>query len=211
MHPKSKRSQPVERTCAWCKQPFMIEQARLKRGEGICCSRACSIAKRRHDREQRFEERFWSKVDQAGGSEACWPWVSATDRDGYGVFTIAGEGAHHTERAHRVAWSLARGPIPDNAPVIMHTCDNPPCCNPSHLRPGTLADNNRDRAKKGRSGYTGKPGEEARDAKLTNDDVREIRSLAASGVGIREIARRYSVAHTTISNAVNRKTWRHIE
>lgn len=77
----------------------------------------------------------------------CWLWKGVRNADGYGRLYFRG----HHDYAHRVAWELAHGlPIPTGV-VIMHTCDNPACVNPAHLRQGTIADNNRDRAAKGRS------------------------------------------------------------
>jgi len=83
-----------------------------------------------------FVLRFWSAV-LVGPPEVCWPWTDRwTDKDGYGILTVAG--AH--QRAHRVAWVLTNGPIPPGL-GILHKCDNPPCCNPRCLYPGTQADN----------------------------------------------------------------------
>jgi hypothetical protein len=62
--------------------------------------------------------------------------------------------------AHRMAWEAANGPIPGGM-ILMHTCDNPPCCNPEQLKLGTRAENNKDRAKKGR-----RKGARARDLEL---------------------------------------------
>lgn len=89
-------------------------------------------------------ERFWEKVTIAGPDE-CWPWTAST-RSGYGVFSING-----TRRpAPQVAWELRHGePFPE-AMRACHTCDNPPCCNPAHIWPGTQQDNIRDAVAKGR-------------------------------------------------------------
>ncbi|WP_402844370.1 HNH endonuclease signature motif containing protein [Microbacterium sp. GXS0129] len=77
----------------------------------------------------------------------CLVWIGPRHWDGYGYFKHAGRHA----RTHRVAYELAHGPIPDGA-VVMHTCDNPPCCNPDHLRAGTQRDNVADAIDKGRFG-----------------------------------------------------------
>ena len=92
-------------------------------------------------------ERFWAKVDRSGGPDACWPWTAGRYRAGYGHFRINGK----MERAHRVAWVLLRGPIPEGQDVL-HTCDSPPCCNAErHHFLGTDLDNAADRVAKGRS------------------------------------------------------------
>lgn len=89
-------------------------------------------------------ERFWAKVDQSGGAEACWPWMGGRHKFGYG-------NVEHDVRAHRLAWELANGPIPAGLHVL-HRCDNPPCCNARHLFIGTDADNVADMRAKGRQG-----------------------------------------------------------
>jgi len=85
----------------------------------------------------------------------CLEWTGTTDKDGYGRFQVNGK----TTRTHRVAWTLANGPIPDGLHVLHH-CDNPPCgeTEPTegypegHLFLGTVADNMADKIAKGREG-----------------------------------------------------------
>jgi len=86
--------------------------------------------------------RFWARIEKGND---CWPWKSRTDKDGYGKVHWAGE----SNRAHRVAWEITNGPIPDGL-LVCHSCDNPPCCNPSHLFLGTNAENMRDASAKRR-------------------------------------------------------------
>ena len=94
--------------------------------------------------------RFWTKVDCRNADE-CWLWKAATNGQGYGAFSI-GSRILHTKRAvlaHRQAWELTYGPIPDGL-CVLHHCDTPRCCNPSHLWLGSIAENNADMVAKGR-------------------------------------------------------------
>lgn len=86
---------------------------------------------------------FWSQVKQ-GAPDECWEWQGRRNDDGYGQIRLG-----NTYRAHRIAYKLAYGSIPDSL-WVLHRCDNPPCCNPAHLFLGTVLDNNRDAAAKGR-------------------------------------------------------------
>lgn len=86
-------------------------------------------------------QRFWQKVDRSSG---CWEW-KASFSGKYGQFGI-GRSAWY---AHRVAWTIANGPIPDRR-YICHSCDNPSCVRPEHLFIGTPTDNVRDCIAKGR-------------------------------------------------------------
>lgn len=89
--------------------------------------------------------------------------TGSTDRDGYAYVKRNGKRV----RAHRFAWTLANGPIPDGL-FVLHKCDNPPCINLDHLFLGTQQDNVADRVAKGRTGY--RPV-----AKLTRDQVEALR------------------------------------
>ena len=89
-------------------------------------------------------DRLWAKVQRAGPDE-CWPWTGAVDSDGYGRIGLGGT----ARLVHRVVYELEVGPIPDGMEV-RHTCDNPPCCNPAHLLPGTHAENMADMVERGR-------------------------------------------------------------
>jgi hypothetical protein len=96
-------------------------------------------------------ERFWAKVDRSGGPDACWPWLASIGTSGYGQFAIGRRDAHTMRGAHTVAYELDRGhPPPPDRPYVLHSCDNPPCCNPGHLSEGTQAENLADMRAKGR-------------------------------------------------------------
>jgi hypothetical protein len=82
----------------------------------------------------------------APAPSGCIEWTGLIDRKGYGKTWFEGR----SQGAHRVAWQLANGPIPDGL-MVMHSCDNPPCCNVAHLSLGTAADNQADKAAKGRA------------------------------------------------------------
>jgi len=97
-------------------------------------------------------DRFWGKVDRRRDDE-CWPWTASVTRHGYGQIMVGAYGTGSRPRplrANRVAWELTHGPIPDGL-WVLHSCDNPSCCNPSHLFLGTQTENMRDAADKGRT------------------------------------------------------------
>ena len=89
-----------------------------------------------------FEERFWNRVDKGAGPDACWPWTGGTTAKGHGIAKCPPErlGGGAGTTAHRIAYMLLVGPIPDGM-HLDHLCRNPPCCNPAHLEPVTHAEN----------------------------------------------------------------------
>ena len=99
-------------------------------------------------------ERYWAKVEKRGDDE-CWGWKAATDGHGYGRIQHT-VGNPRIISASQASWEVYHGPIPSGK-VVMHTCDNPPCSNPAHLRLGSMQDNTRDMMAKGRNRnqYTG--------------------------------------------------------
>lgn len=108
--------------------------------------------------------------------------------------------------AHRYAYQQEYGEIPHGL-LVCHRCDNPSCVNPKHLFIGTNLDNTRDRVAKGRSKNGAAGGEMNGNAKLTANQVEQIRASIVSGKNNSEIARLYGVHHATISAIRLGKTW----
>lgn len=154
------------------------------------------------------QARFWSKVDRRE-SDACWLW-QASDNGKYGQIVIRLNGRMYHLHAHRVAWELTHGPIPDGL-FVCHTCDIPRCVNPAHLFLGTQADNMADMVAKGRARALPPPptiGEKHPQAKLTWRDVREMRQLRAQGWTLQALADRFGVTLSNVGLIVTGKTWK---
>jgi hypothetical protein len=140
-------------------------------------------------------------------SEGCWEWRGTRRRSGHGSFNAVG---NRPVLAHRYAWELQNGPIPDGM-CVCHRCDNPPCVNPAHLFLGTQRDNVRDMRQKGRGrGLRHGAGAANNSAKLTAEQVREIRARLAAGEGRKSIAPEYGVHFETISTVGRRDSWQDV-
>jgi hypothetical protein len=170
---------------------------------------------------------FWSKIDRSG---SCWLWLKGTDRAGYGKFQVWNPDRPPDQfhvRAHRFALALTLG-RPLNG-LVLHSCDEPRCCNPAHLREGTQAENIADMDSRGRRGtianekrargerHTSRlhPERTARgsrhgSAKLTESVVTLIRSAVANGARRDGLAAGFKVRKSTIDSIVARRTWRHV-
>lgn len=83
-------------------------------------------------------DRFNSYVAKTNNDDECWLFTKKIKK-GYGQFHISG----NTYGAHRVAYTIANGPVPAGL-MVRHACNNPSCCNPKHLSTGTQQDNMRD-------------------------------------------------------------------
>jgi len=122
--------------CKQCQVPMKrLGGYQRGRGRGKFCSSKCQGTARRIP----LVDRFWSKVKPQKG---CWLWLGKKNALGYGILDP-------NIRAHRIAWELMRGPIP-NGLCVLHCCDNPGCMNPDHLFLGSQLDNIDDMVSKGR-------------------------------------------------------------
>lgn len=121
----------------------------------------------------------------------CWNWTGAKTRDGYGNLKRGGK----SFSAHRYVFEKLVGPIPKGT-CVLHSCDNPACCNPDHLRTGSAKDNIRDAINRGRF--------VAPMQKLTLAQVEQIRKSSASN---RELGKCFGVHPTTIRDVRSGKTF----
>jgi hypothetical protein len=151
---------------------------------------------------QREIELFWRKVDWSDG---CWLWKAGrSGRMQYGSHRI--KRIRRTFQAHRLAWAIAFGSLPDEINVL-HKCDTPLCCNPEHLFLGTIADNNADRDAKGRT----RPAkcDDNGNSKLSRAEVDYIRKNYIKGSGpwstgnSLDLAVRFGVSQKTIRDCAN--------
>lgn len=154
-------------------------------------------------RDERITKLFETRVVEVTPS-GCHIWTGGLNAHGYGMIRM---GTKHL-RAHRIAWEAANGPIPEGL-GLMHSCDVRCCVNPSHLTPATQADNMHDMFAKGRGRIPNVRGERQGAAKITADDVREIRRLAAFKTQS-EIAAMFGIDRSNVSIIVLRKGWKHV-
>lgn len=148
-------------------------------------------------------DRFIKKIRK---TECCWIWEHSKYGSGYGVFydwkklTVA----------HRFSYTYFNGEIPEGN-VVMHKCDNELCVNPEHLSVGTQSENINDMISKGRNRkietYVG--GEGSHNAKLTNEQVKQIRKIYIPGKSSSyKIADEFNVTSSTILNIIHGKTYK---
>jgi DNA-binding CsgD family transcriptional regulator len=149
-------------------------------------------------------QRFWAKVDLNGpvlnlALGPCWVWTGTIDEDGYGRWWIRGKDKPYF-KAHRVSFSLENGPIPEGL-FTCHRCDNRPCVRPSHLFEGDALANALDMRKKGRA--VNNAGERHGLARLSDDEIQQIRYLVGQGRTQREIADAYGIDRSYVSHIKN--------
>ena len=138
-------------------------------------------------------------------NSGCQLWLGGVANRRYGTLKIN----RQHQRAHRVAWEMANGPIPKGL-VVCHRCDNTFCINPAHLIIGTQADNMADMVAKGRStghGTSRKGGERHGMAKLTEAQVLAIRADDRTPSAV---AADYQITPRHARDIINRKKWEHV-
>ncbi len=144
---------------------------------------------------------FWKRIN-IKSKDDCWEWQGCTNTHGYGICSIN----YIKQYVHRIAYELTHGEIP-NGLCILHTCDNPSCCNPAHLFLGTQQDNINDKTNKGRQAR----GERNGRHKLTEEEVKEIRRLYSTGKYFqKELGNMFGVSFPQVSHIINNKQWRKI-
>lgn len=138
------------------------------------------------------------------GPDECWEWSGPKEKTGYGRFLVSG---NKLILAHRASWQAANGRKVPKGLFVLHKCDNPPCCNPSHLFLGTIKDNVHDMHRKGRAqDYTKVP---RYCQKLTPANVRRIRRLKYK-MTAREIGKQHGVGPSAIHKIWENRSWKHI-
>lgn len=174
-------------------------------GEVLCVNpahlRVGRMADIPHNSLAQVRERFWARVDRTG--EGCWEWQGARQNRTHGYGTAQWRGQPMS--AHRKAWFLENGPIPEGM-FVCHRCDNPPCCRPDHLFLGTPAQNSADMTAKGRQARN--RGTRAPNAKATAGQVRELRRrYDAGGVSTHQLAREFGMSSMPVWRIVTRRSY----
>lgn len=148
---------------------------------------------------------FWKHVKKGKKSE-CWPWQGIHESTGYGVYRIRVGPRRENKmlhfRVHRLAWALTNGePLLDHC--ILHICNEPKCCNPSHMIQGTHQENMLHMKLSGRS----LAGTKNPRALLTKKDVLRIKRLRESGQTLKAIAEEYGVHLASVDLITRGKSW----
>lgn len=157
-----------------------------------------------------IETRFFENIEKIP-FHTCWEWIGNINSQGYGKLYI------HDRKiaAHRIAWELKNGKIAKGSgyhgTCVLHKCDNRSCVNPDHLFLGTQEDNIQDMKAKKRCKSGSQPGEKSSSAKITNEDVIEIREKYKQGnISQKELAKEFNLHQKTISNITLKQTWKHL-
>lgn len=192
---------------AWCD----CGKAATVRSSDVRAGRTSSCGCKTYEAEAP-RDRFWRMVDKSGGPDACWPWQGARLKAGYGVF---GAGTSRTDKrnklAHVFAYENSKSVRVPKGKVVRHwKCDNPPCCNPGHLRRGTQRRNILDSIERGRwnSAKRGVRGERHPSAKLKARQVRSIRRAFDRNVDPHRIGQRFGIPAYHVRLIGRRKIWR---
>ncbi len=147
-------------------------------------------------------------------TDSCWLWTGRKFTAGYGMFEIydLNLGKKRKTTSHRISWMIKNGTIKRNL-FVCHSCDNPPCVNPTHLFVGTQSMNLQDAIAKGRFQNIARGrqliGEKNNRTKLTIDDVTAIKVLNSRGMSSLMISQIFNVSENCIRRIVSGHSWKY--
>lgn len=180
-------------------------------GNPLCCNPA-------HTKLKSLSiDAFWEKIDKSPGlgpKGTCWEWRGGLTEYGYGNFAqsrkVIKDPKKRNIAAHIYSYRISKGEVPKGL-CVCHECDNRLCVNPDHLWLGTLQDNIADREAKGRGNPGIVLGESNGSAKLTTDQVKQIKNLLEYGATYAELGRRFGVSAPIISRIHKGTLWGHVK
>lgn len=187
----------LDRTCEQCGSSFTAVPAEVNKGKGKLCSKLCANAAL----VVPLMDRIWQHIDKREPDD-CWLWTAKRHARGYGE---TGDRGRYL-RVTRVLLEDKIGRVLEPGELALHSCSNPPCCNPSHLFAG---DHDRNMEQRGAEGKYPN-GQQHVMAKLTDDAVRQIRNCRPYHGYKADLARRFGVTHRTIRSVLDGSTWQHV-
>jgi hypothetical protein len=163
--------------------------------------------------------RFWAKV-RKGIETECWEWQAAKSHSGYGVFSYSLNGRPQMP-AHRFSYMLSTGRVIPDGWFVLHSCDNPPCVNPRHLRLGTQKENVADAIERNR--HKNPPpvppkrpyehcarGTQCHTAKLNEWAVRALLKERLTGRNFTDLGREFGLDASTVADICKGRAWSHV-
>lgn len=151
-------------------------------------------------------DRLLRRLDRSGGPDSCWTWTGYRNPSGYGLTHAPIGGRKKTVIAHRAVYQLTTGRTLTSDVHLLHQCDNPPCCNPAHLREGDHLQNMADRKNRGAGYPTGLDNHRAID--VPPEIVEAIRAeyrWHVPGRGAPSLAAKYGMSRTLVDHIARRK------
>jgi len=203
-HDRLDRAGGTYAICVTCGTEFRTAAYKLVGGRGKYCSKKCFHIPRAELSDATLPERFWKHVAKGA---VCWEWT-AYAVNGTGVMGVRRDNGKFSPRTvNRIAYELQHGPISDGTQVI-HNCGNSLCVRGEHLQLGDHTDKMRQVMAHGNTTR----GERSASAKLTEDQVREIRArYAAGGISQSKLGKEYGLCQANVGELLRRVTWHHLD
>lgn len=150
-----------------------------------------------------FKSRFHKRLSIAH-EELCWEWTGWKNEKGYGRLRYQKTNWF----AHRLAYAMTYNVVLEPTDIVMHICNNPRCCNPAHLKLGTILENNLQKIVENRANLRNR---KSRWKKLSHEEVLTVKLRLKNGHGISNLAYDFSVTTQCIRNIKNNVTWKSVK